>query len=133
VTSEFYSPLSISPITSSDIDLLIQENEIKTEGCITPNTINEEETHWRPLHTAAYEGNEILTKQLLGMGADIFIYNKEGWLPVHLAAMQGHIEIVKIFYEKGQIKNDLTEKNFIMLFPPLFMLSYLLLLLNEFK
>ena len=59
----------------------------------------------RLLHTAAWHGNLEVTKYLIENGADMYISNKKGNLPMHVAISGGKVEIVKLLIEKGQDLN----------------------------
>ena len=51
-----------------------------------------------PLHCAALSGSYDACKLLLDHGANILCQDKENMTPLHLAAMEGHIGIIKRFY-----------------------------------
>jgi hypothetical protein len=38
---------------------------------------------------------------LINTGADTVAYNKEGCMPIHLAAFRGHINVMEVFRELG--------------------------------
>ncbi|KAH3762565.1 ankyrin 2,3/unc44 [Pelomyxa schiedti] len=65
-------------LSTSSIDLNTKNNEGKT-----------------PLYTAAWRGNVISVRSLIGGGANVNIKNKDGWSPMHAACGNGHLEVVK--------------------------------------
>ena len=61
----------------------------------------------RLLHTAAWHGNLEVTKYLIENGADMYISNKKGNLPMHVAISGGKVEIVKLLIDlKGGVNNE---------------------------
>ena len=49
-----------------------------------------------PLMLAALKGHLALTDKLVKKGADV---NKTGWTPLHYAASNGHVEVIKLLLE----------------------------------
>ena len=49
-----------------------------------------------PLMLAALKGHLVLSDKLVKKGADV---NKTGWTPLHYAASNGHVEVIKLLLE----------------------------------
>jgi ankyrin repeat protein len=52
---------------------------------------------WR----TAESGNNDMVKQLLAHGADVEISDEDGWRPIHVAAFEGHKEVVQSLLQAG--------------------------------
>ena len=51
------------------------------------------------LHKAAWNGDRLMVKFLVEVGADTNVCDHEGWCPAHFAVMRGHTEIVAFFMD----------------------------------
>lgn len=49
---------------------------------------------WTPLMTASMKGNLNIVKELVKHGVNVDFLNKDGWNSLHLAAKEGHLDIV---------------------------------------
>ena len=58
-----------------------------------------------PLMSVALIGDLPRLKALLSKGAQV---NKEGWTPLHYAAVKSRAEVAKVLLEKGALPNELT-------------------------
>ncbi|XP_077297757.1 uncharacterized protein LOC143919356 [Arctopsyche grandis] len=57
---------------------------------------------WTPLHVAAHKGNEVLVRHLITVDNSLeTIKDQCGMIPVDLAALSGHVSVVKIFKPPG--------------------------------
>jgi ankyrin repeat protein len=65
-----------------------------------PNQYNE-----TPLMYVALIGDVPRVKALINKGAQV---NKEGWTPLHYAAVKARAEVAKFLLEKGALPNELT-------------------------
>ena len=52
--------------------------------------------YWTPLHAACFWGNEGLVGMLLQSGAAVDVYDVSGISPLHLAAQEGHVPVVRL-------------------------------------
>src|SRR5882724_8098182 len=53
------------------------------------------------LVNACREGNTVRLKALVEAGAEVNVTNHEGWTPLMIAALKGHLEIARILVAKG--------------------------------
>lgn len=51
---------------------------------------------WTPLHHACYIGNLISAQFLIENGSKVSAYSNKNRTPLHMAAMNNHVEIIKI-------------------------------------
>ncbi|CAM9909031.1 unnamed protein product, partial [Choristocarpus tenellus] len=57
---------------------------------------------WRlPIHKCAEYGTVACLRILLGAGADPLVADKMGLTPMHIAALKGHVETMRILAENG--------------------------------
>ena len=54
-----------------------------------------------PLHFAAQNGHETLTRLLIEKGADVSAADEDEWTPLHRAARRGHEAVARLLIEKG--------------------------------
>jgi ankyrin repeat protein len=71
-----------------DIRLLL------TEGAENPSSRNQNQD--TPLHTAALNGHVQVTRVLLEHGADPFAAGSGGWLPLNVAVVKQHTDVVEV-------------------------------------
>ncbi|GAM29117.1 hypothetical protein SAMD00019534_122930, partial [Acytostelium subglobosum LB1] len=67
-----------------------------------------------PLHWSSLKGHLLVVKTLISSGARLNIANAKGRYPVHNAAMEGHIDIIKYFidlYTKASQKGTIRSSN----------------------
>ncbi len=65
---------------------------------------------YSPLHQAAISDKNLpMTKLLIDAGADLYIHDSSGCMPIHLAARKGCFETLKLFLDQG-MKVDQPDK-----------------------
>ena len=65
------------------------------------------------LHIAAGKGNVKLASYLISVGADRFAQDCNGLAPIHCAARNGHLEIIKLILESdGYLSEDFDMKTY---------------------
>ena len=72
-----------------------------------PTPVNEAGSH-RPLHEAAYYGDETLVRLLIGNGADVTVKDRRGSTPLHKAAESGQKVVVQLLLDH---KADINAKD----------------------
>ncbi|KAI5460207.1 ankyrin repeat-containing domain protein [Mariannaea sp. PMI_226] len=55
----------------------------------------------RPLHFAAFKGQEATAKELLALGADKEAVDDANWTPLHFAARYHHLEVLRLLLHNG--------------------------------
>lgn len=55
----------------------------------------------RPLHFAAFKGQEACAKELLALGADKEAVDNAGWTPLHFAARYNHLDVIRLLLNSG--------------------------------
>ena len=58
---------------------------------------------WKPLHHACQEGHLLCVLTLLKAGASLTLPNNQGTLPIHVAAKDNRVEVVRTLLEHGCI------------------------------
>ena len=85
------------PVLTHLIDVLCADvNAVTTNG-------------YTPLILAAYKGQDLAVKQLIGKGADVNTVTNDGYTPLIYAAFNGHSKIVKQLIENGADVNATNE------------------------
>jgi hypothetical protein len=69
--------------------------------CQRGPTWKQDKDGWRPLHHAAVEGHEEVTKVLVELGAHKNAMAALGVTPLHVAAGKGHVDTVKLLAQLG--------------------------------
>ena len=54
-----------------------------------------------PIHHAAKEGDVAVLKK--ASKKDLYREDKDGWMPLHWAALKGNLEAIKTILAKGQV------------------------------
>ena len=72
-----------------------------------PNRVGEIDIE-HVLHRAAYQGNEAMLTALLDHGFEVDAVDPENWTSLHMAAEQGHTDVVRLLIERGA---DLNTRN----------------------
>lgn len=69
--------------------------------------VNAPDKHRRtPLHLAAFYGKAEAAEKLIEAGADVGKEAMDGFLPLHFAAQQGHIELLRVIIRSVSAKGD---------------------------
>ena len=87
---------------------IYQRNEIRaTEEILAhPDMINQlDSSHWSPLHWASATGQATIVMLLIAHNAKIQDFYDDN-TPLHLAASEGHDEVVRILLENGASDNQ---------------------------
>lgn len=82
--------LAINATSFKVAQVLLSMNSIKVEA---RNAVDES-----PLMLAALKGELKLCELLIKKGADV---NKPGWAPLHYAATNGHVEVIKLLLDEN--------------------------------
>ena len=61
-----------------------------------------------PLHIASYKGCQRIVSVLLNFGASVNEKNDSAMLPIHIASLYGHAEVVKDLHTRG-IPGDIVD------------------------
>ena len=61
-----------------------------------------------PLQQASYYGREKVAAYLVSRAANVNAADGQGWTPLHLAASQGHLPIVKLLVKHGADRDSKT-------------------------
>eukprot|EP00614_Pseudopedinella_elastica_P026123 CAMPEP_0172627182 /NCGR_PEP_ID=MMETSP1068-20121228/154904_1 /TAXON_ID=35684 /ORGANISM="Pseudopedinella elastica, Strain CCMP716" /LENGTH=165 /DNA_ID=CAMNT_0013436997 /DNA_START=95 /DNA_END=589 /DNA_ORIENTATION=+ len=64
---------------------------------------------WTMLHFASYNGHTQIVKLLLIKGADAYVKDKNGWMPIDYASREHHGECVRLLQDPGQILEVLAK------------------------
>jgi len=62
---------------------------------------DDEVLRYKPLFDACSSGDEPKARALLATGLDVNWHNKEGVTPLHVAACDGHLNVVRMLLEQG--------------------------------
>jgi ankyrin repeat protein len=54
-----------------------------------------------PLHNAAADGDVVNIRRLVAEGADVNVLGHQGGRPLHVAAVNGHVDAVRVLVEVG--------------------------------
>jgi uncharacterized protein len=91
---------TVNPAGTPALLQALQDRAVKVAGVLAnwPQTQVEVRTakDESPLMLAALHGMTALCEQLIGRGADV---NKPGWAPLHYAATNGHLAVIKLLLE----------------------------------
>lgn len=74
-----------------------------------PNLPSQDIASSFPLHTATQGNMELISKLLILAGADVNVQQKNGYTPLHLAAVNGNIDLIILLLEHGanvRLQND---------------------------
>ena len=65
-----------------------------------------DENEWTPLMVAAFHGNEVVARVLIGHGANMHARDRGGYTPLHWAALNGFESVVRLLISKGFERNS---------------------------
>jgi ankyrin repeat protein len=66
----------------------------------------------RPIHFLVNRKFKQLAKRIIEMGTGVNNANREGYIPLHYACMNGDFEMIKYLHEKGSNLNARTKENY---------------------
>ena len=102
------SPLRVATTAEEEEDTTVRA--LLTEERFDPNDLNKRnEFWWTPLTYFSYKGNVTMIRYLIARGADCRKTDAEGYFPLYIAAIYGHLEIIKLIYHHGGAHEDVRK------------------------